>query len=415
MFPENGRKFNCRHGSIYKNLQGCDEMSSNREEKFTELYESAVGNLRQHNITRTVEFLLQARELKEDTVQIDTLLGSCYMVLGEYEKAVACWQHILTINPNHKSAHQNLELYNRPSNQIWIKKYKQAVAEVEKKNYHIAGDMLKSLLLEQDGHVALYQLLGLCCLAEGNRDEAIKMWQRGLELDRSNTALHDYMESLPSIRKIDIIPANSGEDKEKKGRRTRLVWAASGVLLVFLAVPAVFYINQITDSEYSGTRITKQNEQTVIAPSKEIKPDSMPDQSITNLSPAGSDYDVEKEEQYYYGGRKAYLSRDWKNAVDNYSMVVGMATGSYLNREALYYLARTNYLRGELGQAEQYYIKYLKEFSGTAYHDDSLFFLGCIYSRQNNLPRAQEVFRQLRNIAPDSGYLSSDLYRKVME
>lgn len=390
---------------------------NNKEEKITELYESAVANLRQHNLTITVELLLQARELKDDTIQVDSMLSSCYMVLGEYEKAVACWQNILNINPNHKSAHQNMEMYNRPSNQIWIKRYKQAVAEVEKKNYQIAGQILKSLLFEQDGHVALYQLLGLCCLAGGNRDEAVRMWQKGLELDRSNPALQEYMKSLPVIKNIDLIPTDPAEDKFNKGRRTRLIWAASGVLLVFLAVPAVFYINQADDSEYSTPAINKTNEQTVMAPSRELKPApaSKPGQSIAELSPAGSDYDAEREEEYYYTGRRAYLSRNWKSAVDNYSVVVGMATGSYLNREALYYLARTNYLRGEFGQAEYYYTKYLKEFSGTAYHDDSLFFLGSIYSRQNNLPRAQEVFRQLKNIAPDSGYLTSDLYRKVME
>jgi tetratricopeptide (TPR) repeat protein len=387
--------------------------SSNNEEYFSELYEAAVSNLRQHNISTTVELLLKARELKDDTVQVDSMLGSCYLVLGEYEKAVACWQNILAINPNHKSARQNLELYNRPSYQIWIKRYKQAVAEVEKKNYQIAGDMLKSLLLEQDGDVALYQLLGLCCLAGGNREEAIRMWQKGLELDHSNAALHEYLESLPAIREIDTVPAEITGVKINRVGRGRLIWAVSGILLVFLAVPVVFHINRVLDN--NSPQINKRNEQKVVAPAKEMPIQSTTNQLTDSLTPAGSQYDVSKEEEYYYAGWKAYLSRNWKSAADNYSMVVGMASGSYLNREALYYLARTNYLRGELGQAEQYYIKYLKDFSGTAYYDDCLFFLGCIYSRQNDNERAKEVFRQLKNVAPESGYLSSHVYRRVME
>ncbi|HBQ85043.1 MAG TPA: hypothetical protein DD811_00955 [Syntrophomonas sp.] len=385
------------------------------EDKFTELYESAIANLKQHNITRTVKILLQARELKDDTVQVDSLLGSCYLVLGEYEKAVACWQNILIINPNHKSAIQNLELHNRPSNQFWIKRYQRAVAEMEKKNYQVAGEMLKNLLLEQDGHVALYQLLGLCCLAGGDRDEAVKMWQKGLELDRSNPALREYMDSLPTIERIGIIPVE--EVSQKQGGHSHLVWAASGALLVFLVVSSAVYVNRDTDSKASPPSVIKPARQTVVVPAQtkaalELK---QADPAPQELSSAGSNYDVDREEQYYYAGRKAYLSRNWKSAVNNYSMVVSMGTGSYLNREALYYLARTNYVSGELKQAEQYYIQYLKEFTNTAYYDDSLFFLGCIYFRQNDNERAKEVFRQLKNVAPESGYLTSAVYRKVMD
>jgi TolA-binding protein len=144
------------------------------------------------------------------------------------------------------------------------------------------------------------------------------------------------------------------------------------------------------------------------AQSEQLKP------PVEDLTAGGSNYDVEKEESYYLAGRRAYLSRNWKSAVDNYSVVVEMKTGSYLNREALYYLARTNYLRGELGLAEQYYLQYLKEFKDTAYYDDSLFYLGCIYWKQNNLTWAREVLQELKSIAPQSGYLSSNLCVKVM-
>lgn len=395
--------------------------NSNGQEKFIQLYDLAVANLGRHDISNTVKLLLEARELQEDTAQVDNLLGSCYLVLGEYERAVECWQQILAIQPHHKSARTNLELHNRPSNQFWIKRYQQAVAEVEKKNYQVGREMFRNLLLEQDGHVALYQLMGLCCLAGGDHHEAIQMWRKGLELDQFNPALHEYMTLLPGLEKIEPIPENTSDSSRNEGGgRTRLVWAASGVLLVFLLIPAVFLINRATDPETNSRLpvITQSTESVpVMAASEEkIQPeDKKTDIAVQNLSPAGSDYNIDKEEEYYFAGRKAYLSRNWKNAVDNYSVVVGMGTGSYINREALYYLARTNYLRGEMGQAEQYYLQYLKEFSGTAYYDDSLFFLGSIYAQQNNQERASKFFEQLKNIAPDSGYLSSNLYQKVMK
>ncbi|HEX3012205.1 MAG TPA: tetratricopeptide repeat protein [Syntrophomonadaceae bacterium] len=394
--------------------------NGSQEEKFDQLYDAAVVNLRERNISKAVELLLQARNLSQDTEKVDKLLGSSYLVLGDYEKAVACWQNILAVYPRHESARASLELFNRPSNQFWVKRYRQAVAEVEKKNYQVAGEMLRNLLLEQDGHVALYQLLGLCCLAGGDRSEAVKMWEKGLELDRSNPALQEYMELLPEVQKIDLVTENPAvEVNHKKGMPKRMVWAVSGTLLIFLAVPSIIFIQHASKPKYNNPPVIKQSQKSkpVTAPSAS-KPEfdnSVKDESVQDLSPAGSDYDIEKEEQYYYAARKAYLSRNWKNAVDNYSMVVAMGTGSYLNREGLYYLARTNYLRGDWSQAEKYYKQYLMDFSGTAYCDDSLFFLGCIYSCQNNRERAKEVFQQLKNTAPGSGYLTSSVYLKVME
>ncbi|HEX3010612.1 MAG TPA: tetratricopeptide repeat protein, partial [Syntrophomonadaceae bacterium] len=305
----------------------------------------------------------------------------------------------------------NLELFNRPSNQFWIKRYRQAVTEVEKKNYKIAEDQLRNLLLEQDGPVSLYQLLGLCCLAGENRDEAIKMWQKGLTMDCSNPVLLEYIDSLPVSGKIESIAHYTPTVTGNSNARFHWTWAA-GILLIVLAVPAIIFFNRETESNPAPRpALTARNLQNDGA----LKTDSQQDVAVQNLTPAGSDYDVEREEQYYYAGRKAYLARDWKSAADNYSVVVGMGTGSYLNREALYYLARTNYLRGQLDLAQQYYLKYIKQFSGTAYCDDSLFFLGCIYVEQNDRERAVGVFRQLKNIAPDSGYLTSVTYRKVME
>ena len=54
--------------------------------------------------------------------------------------------------------------------------------------------------------------------------------------------------------------------------------------------------------------------------------------------------------------------RDWKNAASNLGVVVSMQTGSYLNREALYHLARTYYLQEDYDQAEKYYLLYLDRF-----------------------------------------------------
>ena len=129
----------------------------------------------------------------------------------------------------------------------------------------------------------------------------------------------------------------------------------------------------------------------------------------------GSHYDVEQEEHYYLAGYQAYQAKDWKNAASNLGVVVSMQTGSYLNREALYYLARTYYLQEDYDQAEKYYLLYLDRFPASNYFDDSLFYLACTYYFSDRSQQAQEVLQQLEEWDPNSGYLSSSLYRTMIK
>lgn len=389
---------------------------NNDREKYAQLYDSAVACIRQHDITGAAALLLEAQKLEGDVIKVKHMLSSCYLVLGDYQQAVQCWQEILSLDPKNKSAHTQLEMHNSPSHQFWIKRYLEAVAEVEKKNYVTASSILRSLLEEKDGHVALYQLLGLCYLANEQHEEAMKMWQKGLELDQFNPALLEYLHLLPGMQ-VEALPVKDSQAHRRSlfGQK-RLVWAASVIIVVLLAVPGVFLLNRAahTDSGANAPAVTQPEKASALA-SLEPEEDLSDDTLSENIAPAQAGYDIKKEEKYYWAGHQAYNNRDWKSAAHNYKMVVDMSTGSYLNREALYYLARVNYVRGELNQAEPYYIKYLKEFPGTAYYDDTLFYLGCIYAQQNQTERAVEVFRQLKNVAPDSGYLTANIYKKIMD
>jgi len=94
--------------------------------------------------------------------------------------------------------------------------------------------------------------------------------------------------------------------------------------------------------------------------------------------------------------------------------VVAMQTHSYLNREALYYLARINYLNMDYKNAEKYYLKYLKEFPDSNYYDDSLFYLGCVYHFLGKGDRSVKIFQRLKELEPRSGYVHTELFQEVM-
>jgi outer membrane protein assembly factor BamD (BamD/ComL family) len=83
---------------------------------------------------------------------------------------------------------------------------------------------------------------------------------------------------------------------------------------------------------------------------------------------------IEKEEHYYYSGYEAYDKQDWVQAIDRLGTVVKMQTGSYLNREALYFLARTYYLQENYTKARQYFTQYLAELPASNYYDAASIF-----------------------------------------
>ena len=126
----------------------------------------------------------------------------------------------------------------------------------------------------------------------------------------------------------------------------------------------------------------------------------------------GTHYDVEQEEHYYLAGCTPI--KDWKTAESNLGVVVSMQSGSYLNREALYYLARTYYVQNKYEEAEKYYQLYLDLFPDSNYYDDSLFYLACTYHYTGRHQQAQEVLQQLKELDPANGYLSSELYKTIV-
>jgi TolA-binding protein len=114
-----------------------------------------------------------------------------------------------------------------------------------------------------------------------------------------------------------------------------------------------------------------------------------------------------EKEKLYYKGMQAYRRQKWDLAKENLQSVVASKSADYLNREALYYLARVNYLSGDYGAAEKYYNMYLYEFPDSNYYDDSLYFLGKIYYKNNQIDKALNTFWELKAIAPGSGYLKT--------
>ncbi|MDI9479292.1 MAG: tetratricopeptide repeat protein [Syntrophomonadaceae bacterium] len=382
-----------------------------------DLLTAAAAKLQQHDVGGALDILVKAYQVWPDNCLILNMSGRCYQILGEFERAERCWQEALKIDPDNDVAESNLSTLQQPAFRSWQKRYKMALTTLEKKRFAEARGMLRQLMEEHDEFVSLYKVLGLSCLAEGDRDEAHRIWRKGLELDINNSSLQEYL-AMPERRSIKFIKE---EEPPKPLFHTVFTRRRLLILTGLLCLALVMQTGIVLNSHRQNVATTANLQQRIQQLTALVEqPQEPPDETVSaaaveELSMEGSHYDVEQEEHYYLAGYQAYQAKDWKNAASNLGVVVSMQTGSYLNREALYYLARTYYLQEDYDQAEKYYLLYLDRFPASNYFDDSLFYLACTYYFSDRSQQAQEVLQQLEEWDPNSGYLSSSLYRTMIK
>ncbi len=385
--------------------------------------QTALEKIQEHDLSAGLEIILEMVGYEPENITLINLLADCYYYLGEFDRAKACWEEVLRLNPANQEAKNKIGRYKTPSFQSWIKRYKHALYNIEQKNYEAALKSLRELLGENDGFVSVYQFLGLCYMACAEYDQAMIVWEKGLERDISNQTLSDYLHMIPDLDNKN----NPVTDIEEPQAGKRIGWGkfplqkaafalAAAVCLLLLLKAGVMPKPEST----LETQDTVQSEVAAHEAQAEIVAEDTPVLSDNVLmegdnSRGGSDYDVEREKDYYQEGYQAYLDGNLGMAMSNLGVVVSMDTGDYLNREALYYLARTCYLQENYEEAEQYYLQYLEKFPESNYYDDSLFYLGVVYEATGQAEKAVQVLEEMQRVSPDCGYESSEFFKTIMK
>lgn len=389
-------------------------------------YQLALICIENKDITNALKNLNTAIEIEPNNVEVLNSLALCYFILGDFDEAEKRWYEVLKIDATNNEAKASLDHLLSPAFSFWIKRYHSVLKEIEKRNYDVAIKELKKLMEENDTIIGVYQLLGLCYLAKGDKKYAVKIWRKGLAIDKSNPQLIDYLNLQSNITELPIENLNTSINiKPKENMKNKWGWAVAGVLIIAVLVQGTVAINNNRSYTEDLSKMEVKIKQLSDIVEQQKNEIALTVASFNNVNSieieedysdtlAGSNYDVNYENHYYNTGYNAYLSKDYKNAISNLSVVVAMNTNSYINREAAYYLARSYYLNGELAQAEKYYKQYLEQFPNTNYYDDSLFFLGCVYYKLDRIDDAKRVFEQLEDFNPTSGYLTTNMYKNVM-
>ncbi|MDR1617311.1 MAG: tetratricopeptide repeat protein [Syntrophomonadaceae bacterium] len=430
-----------------------------------------VGNIKElikrHDISVALEKLTDNIGLED--VRFFNHEAHCEFIMGNFRKAEELWKKTLSIDPDNVKARMRLTEFYSPAFQAWLKRFTLSVECMENKNYEKALDTLKALLEEKEGIIAVYQLLGISYLARGDKNNAVKVWEKGLEIDRANPLLISYLDNFhkPVPAEKAGYEAFAGKHKYSNNQDASHGRNHKGLVIATCLLTFMLFFQykdffagkfSVIDSRLHNappTTIKKTNTDFSTgsaAVNENIKPaearpaagNAAPDYENGADKPGSGSYlsgggDTGKavtvmaetvydkvspgasvaenagyasvpfieEEKLYYKGMRAYRRQQWAAAKENLQLVVSLKSADYLNREALYYLARVNYLSADYDAAEKYYDMYLREFPNTNYYDDSLYFLGKVYYKNNKMEKAADAFSELNAIAPDSGYLQT--------
>ncbi len=387
--------------------------------------QTALEKIQQHDLSAGLEIILELVGEEPQNITLINLLADCYYYLGEFDRAKACWEEVLRLNPANQEAKNKIGRYKTPSFQSWIKRYKHALYNIEQKNYETALKSLRELLEENDGFVSVYQFLGLCYMACSEYDQAVIVWKKGLQRDTGNQTLSDYLRMIPELGKQSTPATDADVPKAGKDMGARQYpWRNAA-----LAVTATICLLLLFKAGVNPTPVDKAEPRAILksealmvadneaqaeiaAEDTEVLSDSL---LMEEDSRGGADYDLDREKDYYLVGYRAYQDGQFQTAKSNLSIVASMNTGNYINREGLYYLARTCYLQKNYQEAEQYYLQYLKQFPNSNYCDDSLFYLGVIYNATGQTEKAVKALEEMQRISPNCGYESSDIFKTIMK
>ncbi|MGI6469649.1 MAG: tetratricopeptide repeat protein [Syntrophomonadaceae bacterium] len=391
------------------------------DDKHIDFLELAAAKMEAHEISAALAVLNDHAD--EADVKWLEMAGECCFLLGDFEQAVTWWEQARESKTASSAVLKRLAEVKKPSFQFWIKRFDEAIDQMERKNYAAALDILQELKLERDGFVSLYQLLGLCYLANGDRVRAQQAWNKGLAIDSSNEKLLGYLAATTSFERSTLPQAPESfrfGSKQKKDRKPWQLIAGAACLMLLLGGVA-WYNNALPAFSRQQVKVPAEG----LFGNEDISPAAQVEQEMAaaKLSgpPAvgedemgGSFYDQEQERFYYEKGLNAYLRSDFKTAANNLGMVVAMGSQDYLHREAQYYLARIAFLQKDYQRAERLYNDYLNLFPNSNYYDDSLFYLGWVYYEMGQVDKTRECFQRLKDLEQPVGYQTTALYQRIM-
>ncbi|KYH35260.1 tetratricopeptide repeat protein [Clostridium tepidiprofundi DSM 19306] len=167
--------------------------------------------LNENSISMAVNVLRKSVAIDEYSSDNLNLLGLCYYTLIEFEKAKYYWEKSIKINNSDKNrAFEYLANMKSKDFLIMCEEYNAALELCYDGKYKKALRKLNSLPYKN--FVNLYNVIGLCNYAIGNKKGAINAWKKAIALDKDNEYANTYLMKMTDCicRRFSIINSIKG-------------------------------------------------------------------------------------------------------------------------------------------------------------------------------------------------------------
>ena len=183
------------------------------------LYNEGLKKAKVRDLSGAVLCLREALSLNKKNTNARNLLGLVYFEMGEVVKALAQW----IISRNNDTSKDNpaayyMDLVKSNQGQLeaidqTIRKYNQALQYTYQGSYDLAIIQLKKVLSINERLIPAYQLLALIYYQTEEYEKSRRTIVRGLRIDRTNTKLLEYLAEVDEI--LAQIDSQSQDGKKK--------------------------------------------------------------------------------------------------------------------------------------------------------------------------------------------------------
>ncbi|NLB51989.1 MAG: tetratricopeptide repeat protein [Syntrophomonadaceae bacterium] len=175
------------------------------------LMDFSLQLIRGHKISKAINLLYKVLQEEPRNLQALNLLADCFFKVGQFSQAAETWKMVLKYDKYNNNALEKLKHFDRPSFQYWLKRYNEALKLIANRRYDKAKAILHSLLLEYDGFVKVYELLGLCYWEDSQESMALRLWEKGLQIDQSYALITEYINGLGLNNTLDAADTLTSE------------------------------------------------------------------------------------------------------------------------------------------------------------------------------------------------------------
>ncbi len=223
-------------------------------------YNEGLNYAKCDNMTLAIKNLEKSVLFDKSNFYARNLLGLCQFSIGQTSKAIINWKISIKTNGEKNRAAYYLNTYNKEDVQFSILGYNKAVKYVSKGNIDLAIIELNKAIKNIPTFTNAINLLACCHLNNGEEEQALKLIERVLEIDKGDEKSLFYISLLKestTVKKTSEISKNGYNMKnnknvfddylqESKKKSNKIIMISIATFLIGCLLTYTLFITSIT-------------------------------------------------------------------------------------------------------------------------------------------------------------------------